>query len=178
MHTSEMGAQKPSSARSTLPMRIGELSAATHVSRDTLRYYERLGLITSPARTSGGFRSYGPEAVTQVQFVKQAQALGLELVEIRQLAGVNGARGLAQCRQVQPLLRARLVELDSRLAELRVLRRTLGGALEECERRLVERPDAACPVVAQMEQRAVRPEQRKSGAPQRRVRRNRRGSGS
>ena len=69
--------------RALVPLRIGELAAATQVMRDTLRYYERLGLLTTPTRTSGGFRLYGHEAPEQVRFVKQAQALGLELSEIR-----------------------------------------------------------------------------------------------
>ncbi len=70
--------------RALVPLRIGELAAATQVTRDTLRYYERLGLLTTPTRTSGGFfRLYGHEAPEQVRFVKQAQALGLELSEIR-----------------------------------------------------------------------------------------------
>jgi len=144
-------------------LRIGELAAATQVTRDTLRYYERLGLLTTPTRTSGGFRLYGHEAPEQVRFVKQAQALGLELSEIRQLVGLSGASGLAQCRQVRPLLHARLAELDARLAELRLFRRTLGRALAECEHRLAERPDAACPVVEELEQRAAGPRRSRGG---------------
>ena len=141
----------------TQAYRIGELSEATQLTRDTLRYYERLGLLAKTRRSPGGFRLYGRDAVAQVRFVKQAQALGLELGEIRQLAGVNGARGLAQCRQVQPVLRARLAELDTRLAELRGLRRTLRRALADCEERLASQPDAACPVVEELEERAARP---------------------
>ena len=137
------------------PYRIGELAAATQLTPDTLRYYERLGLLRTPRRSRGGFRLYSHDAVAQVRFVKQAQALGLELGEIRQLAGANGARGLAQCRQVQPVLRARLVELDARIAELRGLRRTLRRALADCEHRLANQPDAACPVVEDLGQRAA-----------------------
>lgn len=156
MHT-YVGGRVKESDRALVPLKIGELAAATQVTRDTLRYYERLGLLTTPTRTSGGFRLYDHEAPEQVRFVKQAQALGLELSEIRQLVGLSRASGLAQCRQVRPLLHARLAELDARLTELRLLRRTLGRALEECEHRLTERPDAVCPVVEELGQRAAKP---------------------
>ena len=136
-------------------MRIGELAATTAVSPDTLRYYERLGLLAAPARTAGGFRSYDAAAIEQVRFVRQAQALGLELSEIRQLGQARGPSGVKECREVQPLLEARLAELDARIAELRGLRKTLSRALRSCEQRLAERPDAACPVVERLEQEAT-----------------------
>ena len=145
--------------------RIGELAAATELTPDTLRYYERLGLLAAPQRSAGWFRLFGHDAVERVRFVKQAQALGLELTEIRQLIGANGARGAAQCREVQPVLRARLAELDARLTELRGLRRTLKRALEECERQGASQPDAACPVVEELERAA-----RRRKAPRKRAR--------
>ena len=137
--------------------RIGELAAATQLTPDALRYYERLGLLPKPPRSPGGFRMFGPKAVERIQFIKQAQALGLALNEIRQLVGFNGQSRLTQCRQVRPLLRARLTELDARLAELRALRRSLVQSLDACERRLGAQPDAPCPVVEQLEKRAGRP---------------------
>lgn len=105
--------------------RIGELAAETDLSRDTLRYYERLGVIAPPRRSQGGFRLYGRDAVEQIRFVKQAQSLGLALGEIRTLRSLSGARVAARCRQVQPILRARLREIDVRLADLRAFRRSL-----------------------------------------------------
>ena len=136
-------------------LRIGELAAATAVSPDTLRYYERRGLLDAPRRSAGGFRLFEREAIDRVRFVKQAQALGLALDEIRQLVDIPDESGHAQCRQVQPLLRAHLAELDARLTELRRLRRTLRRALDDCERQLASRPDAECPVVQDLE-RATR----------------------
>lgn len=138
-------------------LRIGELAAATDLTPDTLRFYERKGLLDAPRRSAGGFRLFGPEAVDRVRFVKQAQALGLALNEIRQLVDANGTTGLTQCRQVQPLLRAHLAELDARLAELRGLRRSLKRALDDCERQLASRPDAECPVVHDLERGTQRP---------------------
>ena len=137
--------------------RIGALAAATQLTPDALRYYERLGLLPKPPRSPGGFRMFGPEAVERIQFIRQAQALGLSLSEIRQLVGFNGQSRLTQCRQVRPLLRARLTELDARLSELRAFRRSLVQSLDDCERRLADRPDAGCPVVEQLEKRAAHP---------------------
>jgi len=138
----------PPAARAAAPaLRIGELAAATALTPDTLRYYERLGLPATPRRSAGGFRLFGHDAAERVRFVKQAQALGLSLDEIRQLIG-------APCREVEPVLRARLAELDARLAELRGLRRTLSRELTECEPQVSSHPDAACPVVQELEREA------------------------
>ena len=139
----------PAAGSAAPALRIGELAAATALTPDTLRYYERLGLLATPRRSAGGFRLFGHEAVERVRFVKQAQALGLALGEIKQLIG-------APCCEVEPVLRARLAELDARLAELRGLRRTLSRALTEFDRQVSRGPDAACPVVAELE-RGARP---------------------
>ena len=80
--------------------RIGELAAEAELSRDTLRYYERLGVIAQPRRSRGGFRLYGRDALEQIRFVKQAQSLGLALGEIRTLLSFSGTRAVARCRQV------------------------------------------------------------------------------
>jgi len=136
--------------------RIGELAAETELSRDTLRYYERLVVIAQPRRSRGGFRLYGRDALEQIRFVKQAQSLGLALGEIRTLLSFSGTRAVARCRQVQPVLRARLREIEVRLADLRAFRRSLHKSLEDCERRLATDPDATCPVVTQLERGATR----------------------
>ena len=138
-------------------LHIGKLAAATGLTPDTLRFYERKGLLDAPRRSAGWFPLFGPEAVDRVRFVKQAQTLGLALDEIRQLVDAHGARGLTLCRQVQPLLRAHLAELDARLSELRGLRRTLKRSLDDCERQLASRPDAEGPVVHDLERGIQRP---------------------
>ncbi len=63
--------------------RIGEVAAQTALSRDTLRYYERRGLLGHPSRTNGGFRVYGKETLERLRFIKRAQVVGLSLDEIR-----------------------------------------------------------------------------------------------
>ena len=75
------------------PLRIGELAAASGLTRDALRYYERQGLLPRSRRTSGGFREYDGGAVDRVRFIKQAQAHGLTLREIRDLVSHQSDAG-------------------------------------------------------------------------------------
>lgn len=131
---------------------IGELAARGGVTRDTLRYYERLGLLPQVPRTGGGFRRYSPAALERLRFIKQAQTLGLTLHEVGDLIRHQDRGGGRRCRQVRDLLQAKLDDLQHKLAELEAFRRTLAGFLEECEQALASqqtarRDDPACPVI-------------------------------
>src|SRR6266852_7603793 len=88
--------------------RIGELATRAGVSIDAVRYYERLKLLPRAGRTAGGFRLFGPESVERVQFIKQAQELGLTLDEIKGLLATGGAE---ECRRVRDLLGKKIGEL-------------------------------------------------------------------
>src|SRR6267154_3617472 len=110
--------------------RIGELATRAGVSIDAVRYYERLKLLPRAGRTAGGFRLFGPESVERVQFIKQAQELGLTLDEIRGLLATGGAE---ECRKVHDLLTEKLHELDARLNSMKKFRRVLARHLTECE---------------------------------------------
>ncbi|MBI4264672.1 MAG: heavy metal-responsive transcriptional regulator [Acidobacteria bacterium] len=132
---------------------IGEVAARSGVTPDTVRYYERLRLLPQAPRTSGGFRRYTSAALERLRFIKQAQALGLTLQEIRDLVTYQDRGGLTRCRQVRDLLRAKLDELHARMTELEAFRATLSGFLEGCERTLADgrpprsRPEPECPVI-------------------------------
>jgi DNA-binding transcriptional MerR regulator len=76
-----------------LPIRIGELSAQSGLSRDALRYYKRLGLMPRPRRTTGGFRLYSPGTFDRIRFIKQAELHGLTLREIRELLAFQDQGG-------------------------------------------------------------------------------------
>ena len=128
---------------------IGELAARAGLTRDALRYYERLGMIAPLCRTSGGFRVYAPEVIERLRFIKQAQRHGMTLAEIKDLLRLDARRG-NQCRQVQQLLQRKLADLDSRVTQLQEFRRTLKGYLTQCERTLAQAPDADCPVVVRL----------------------------
>ena len=129
--------------------RIGEIADKAGITVDTLRFYEKLGVLPRARRTSSGLRQYGEDVLKQVQFIHDAQAFGLTLNDLRQLVGDQGRVGRDRCRKVRDLLSARLKDVDAKLAQLRSFRQTLQSHLEACEDALAqERP--ACPVISEL----------------------------
>ncbi len=104
-------------------MRIGELAKSVGVTPDTIRYYEREGLLPLADRTPNGYRDYGPEVVDDLQFIKKAQALGLKLNDVREVLEISSG-GRPPCEHVRATVSARLTEVERRLKELRALRST------------------------------------------------------
>ncbi len=111
-------------------MRIGELAARSGVTPDTIRYYERRGLLRPVARTSGGYRVYEDEALDRLAFIRKAQALGMSLDEVGEIIRAATREG-SPCPKVRRMLRARIDEIDTRIRELAALREGLARALEE-----------------------------------------------
>lgn len=132
-------------------VRIGELAAKSGLTPDALRYYERLGLMPRARRTAGGYRMFAPGATERIRFIKQAQANGLSLAEIRQLLAFQDRGGRERCRHVHRLLGLKLADLEAKLVQLQEFRRTLRGYLAQCERSLGASADAECPVVERLE---------------------------
>ena len=117
----------------TPAIRIGELAHRAGTSPDTLRYYERVGLLPRPPRTPAGYRLYDASVAERVAFIKKAQALGLSLDDIRAVLRV-AARGTAPCAHVRAALQRRLRDVDARIGELQSLRATLRRALARSQR--------------------------------------------
>lgn len=106
----------PAGADAAASLRAGQLAGVAGVGRQTLRYYERLGLLASPRRSPGGHRLYPAEAVTSLRVIKAAQQLGFSLREIGELLrGRRSGRGQGGLRQRVP---ARLAEIEAHIAEL------------------------------------------------------------
>jgi DNA-binding transcriptional MerR regulator len=116
------------------------IAAAAGVSPDTLRHYERLGLLAAPARTRSGYRRYPPATVERVRVVRRALMIGFSLKE---LAAVLRQRehGAPPCRRVRKLVGERLAELNARLAELTALRDQMQLLLSDWDVRLAATPD-------------------------------------
>jgi len=130
---------------------IGELATRSGLTPDALRYYERIGLVARPRRTSGGFRVYPAATLERLRFIRQAQMVGLTLQEISALVTYQDQGGPRRCRQVRDLLHSKLSDVETKLRELQQFRRTLSAYLQDCDRALVQTErvaeDMACPVI-------------------------------
>lgn len=124
-------------------LKIGELAGRCGVSRDTIHFYEREGLLPRPRRTPSLYRLYDEGDESRLLFIRQAQAIGLTLDDIRELVRRDHLRTAGECRRVAGLLRERIETIDRKLAELNTFRRRLAENLEGCEK--VD--DEACPVM-------------------------------
>jgi DNA-binding transcriptional MerR regulator len=103
---------------------IAELAGQTGLTPDTLRYYERIGLLPAPPRTSGAHRRYGPSALDRIRFIQGSQRLGLRLTEIADLLVVRDT-GACPCEPAAGLLRRRIADVDAEIARLTALRAEL-----------------------------------------------------
>lgn len=120
---------------------IGELSRRTGCNIETIRYYERIGLMPAPARR-GRYRSYGAGEVARLGFVRRARELGFTLDEVRTLLGL-AAGGGASCAEVRDLAAGHLKDVRARIADLRRMERVLAASVRACE----AGQDARCPMI-------------------------------
>ena len=123
--------------RSTL--RSGAVAALAGVSTDTLRYYERRGLLPRPPRDASGYRRYPQAAVVRVRVIQQALDAGFTVADLARVFRQRDAGG-APCREVLRIAHSRLDELDERIAGLSALRKQLGRVIAEWEARLAVTP--------------------------------------
>lgn len=128
-------------------MRIGKVSAAAGVNIQTLRYYERRGLLPEPERGSSGYRAYGPDTVKLVRFIKRAQELGFTLREIEDLLQLRQSphRGA----EVRALAAAKVSDIEHRIRQLRAMRSALGGLVEACD---CEGGAPTCPIIEALDE--------------------------
>ncbi len=110
---------------------IGRLAFATGVNVETIRYYERAGLISPPARTEGNYRSYRDSDVTRLRFVRRTRDLGFSLEQVRALLSISGHRDRS-CGTVDAIATEHLTEVDRKIADLTALRRELADAVTSC----------------------------------------------
>lgn len=141
-------------------MKIGELSAASATPVETIRYYEREGLLPAPARTEGGFRVYDAAQLERLQFIRHCRGLDMSLDEVRTLLRVKDDPG-AECGDVNALLDAHIGHVSQRIRELRALERQLKDLRQRCG---TGQAAAQCGILAGLSQAAVQePLARSSG---------------
>jgi MerR family mercuric resistance operon transcriptional regulator len=129
-------------------LRSSQVAAAAGVNVQTLRYYERRGLLPEPDRSLGGHRLYSSEAVTVLQVIKAAQRLGFTLDEVAQLFDVGDHRhGWRQAAGLRERAQTKLTEVEARIADLRVIADTLRAAVQTgCDDLVACAGSACCPI--------------------------------
>jgi DNA-binding transcriptional MerR regulator len=115
--------------------RASELAQAAGISTDTLRHYERKGVLTAPRRSANGYREYPAEALARVRLVRRALAIGFTLDELARIFKARD-RGGAPCREVRALAAAKLSGVEAQLRELVALRDELRATLQDWDARL------------------------------------------
>ena len=118
----------------------GQLARLCGISTDTLRHYERVGVLPRVPRTRSGYRQYPAEAQPRVLMVRRALALGFSLAELARIFRVR-ERGGAPCREVRRLAEGKLTEIERRLSEMTALRDELRGLLVDGDRQLAITPE-------------------------------------
>ena len=112
-------------------MRIGELSKSLGVEEDTIRYYERAGLLHAPAREANGYRSYGQDHVERVAFIRHCRALDIPVVEIKRLLEYV-AHPTNDCQEVNQIVDEQLSRVRARLKSMRALEKQLLALRTQC----------------------------------------------
>jgi MerR family transcriptional regulator, mercuric resistance operon regulatory protein len=128
-------------------MTVGALARKAGVNVETVRYYQRLGLLELPERPPRGVRRYGDEALSRVRFIKRAQELGFSLAEIRRLMRLGDSQS---CGEARALAAEKLALVESRLRDLERLRGVLKELIGRCDRR---RGRVACPIIESLARR-------------------------
>lgn len=124
-------------------MRTAELAGRAGVNTQTLRYYERRGLLAQPPRSRSGYRDYPDRAVGQLRFVKRAQELGFTLGQIEGLLELADG-GPDSCEQARAVAQAQVADLDRKIADLARMRASLAELAATCDR---PRADRSCPLL-------------------------------
>ena len=132
-------------------MRIGELADATQTTVETIRFYEREGLLPAPARSTGNYRQYTPVHAERLAFIRHCRNLDMTMDEIRQLLQFRDAPG-ADCGQVDALLDEHIEHVAQRIRELRKLERELRMLRARCAV-----PGAACGILEELDSAAAQP---------------------
>lgn len=144
-------------------IQIGKFAERTGLSIDTIRFYQRIGLVKQCARSEGGFRLFTDTELKDLVFIKKAQELGFSLAEIKQLSILNQEQDHA-CSQVRDLLECKLKDVREKAAQLLRLEEELNKALRKCNRDLRSRPRSThgeCyPVLKALEEEGLRPRPR------------------
>jgi DNA-binding transcriptional MerR regulator len=127
---------------------VSQLAKATEVRADTVRYYERIGMIGEVERTGAGYRKFDERAAERVRFIKNAQGMGFSLDEIKQLLELASDEGAADCSAVRDFARQKAADLEKQIRQMRAFKRELETLAAACPDG--GRPLESCKVLARM----------------------------
>jgi MerR family mercuric resistance operon transcriptional regulator len=133
---------------------IGKLARAASVNVETVRYYQRCGLMPEPPRPAGGVRRYPPEAVGRLRFIRRAQELGFTLAEVGRLLALGDPQS---CGKARALAAEKLELVSTRLADLQRMRGVLEALIARCD---ASRGKVACPIIETLSERDSEARQR------------------
>jgi len=131
-------------------MQIGQAAESTGLSIDTIRFYEKQGLVHAPQRSSGGYRVYDEWDVERLRFIGRAQNLGFSLQEIRELLVIESSEGDG-CSHVHDLVATKIDKVKEKIAELKRIESRLTKAQKQCSAALMKSCNAECPVLEELE---------------------------
>jgi len=126
---------------------IGGLAKRENVNRQTIRYYERRGLIAESSRTASGYRLYGNDAARRLAFIRRAKQLGFSLIEIEGLLALRMRPGTT-CSEVRTKARQKMTSVDEKIAELQRIRTALATFVAACRTR---RSTKVCPILEMLD---------------------------
>lgn len=127
---------------------IGQLAQQVSVSIETIRYYERCGLIPEPPRRDSGYRKYSRDFVTRIRFIRRAQKLGFSLKEIKELLDLR-IESEAVCDGVKVQAQTKLADIEAKIQMLQRIRQTLTGLVKACEENQLT---AECPILKALDE--------------------------
>ena len=112
-------------------MKIGELATATDTKVETVRYYEQIGLLAPPARTSGNYRAYDEDHLNRLSFIRRARDIGFTIEAVRELLALSDDAGRS-CEAVDAIARTHLATIASKIADLSAMRSELDRVIGSC----------------------------------------------
>jgi MerR family Zn(II)-responsive transcriptional regulator of zntA len=114
-------------------LKIGQLANKSGVSVETIRYYEKEGLLEAKLRADNGYRYFNQQAVTKLAFIRQAKELGFNLATIKELLTLNAERDLHTCEEIKAIAGEKLAQVEEKIRQLQHLKQALSDVYKSCE---------------------------------------------
>ncbi|NOX32415.1 MAG: Hg(II)-responsive transcriptional regulator [Deltaproteobacteria bacterium] len=127
---------------------IGELAKKVNVNKETIRYYERKGLIPEPPRNDSGYRQYSEIEVKRIEFIKRTQSLGFSLKEIKDLLMLK-VEPQTTCKDIQEIVKLKISDIDHKITDLMLIKKTLNKLAGRCTG---QGPASECPILDELEE--------------------------